>query len=424
MVSQGRSESSEDPPYRVPAREESNPAANSNSITLGLVPAPEMPEKVACELANELPELLKSRIDEQVSWHVEVVTDPLTGASSDAPQILDETEKIMRDREWELAICITDLPIHRAKQVVVADASSERGVGRTSFPPLGVSWLQSRLREATLQLVNEMYAEEQNSGGNVGAEAGERDTSEGDGASTTARVRGEGPRQLLGNRLTERLSPIKRITPDESDSEVDVRFVAPRISGRIRLLAGMVLANRPWSIFPAFKSVIALAFATGAYGLIFPTLWLLSDSFGSPRFVALMIMAIAAMVFWIIVSHSLWEKPSDEGSRYLASLYNAATALTLSVAVVLYYIVLFVLFLVAVLVFVPAGLLQSQLGHSVSLINYMALAWLACSVATIAGALGAGLESDETVRNATYGYRQRKRAEKRQEDTPQGETHG
>lgn len=88
------------------------------------------------------------------------------------------------------------------------------------------------------------------------------------------------------------------------------------------------------------------------------------------------------------------------------------------------YIVLFVLFLVAVLVFVPSGLLQSQLGHSVSLINYMSLAWLACSVATIAGALGAGLESDETVRNATYGYRQRKRAEKRQEDTRQGEPHG
>lgn len=338
MAGKERAESSEDAPYRVPAQESSNPAANPNSITLGLVPAPEMPEKVAYELADELPELLKRRIDDQLFWNIEIVTDPLIGAGSDAPQILEETEKILRHREWELAICITDLPIHRGKQVVVADASSERGVGRISFPPLGVSWLQSRLREATLQIVNEMYVQEPKSDRDDRAEAEERDTAEGDSSSATARVRGEGPRQLLGNRLTERLSPIKRITPDKSDSEVDVRFVAPRVSGRIRLLAGMVLANRPWSIFPAFKSVIALAFATGAYGLIFPTLWLLSDSFGSPRFVALMVMAIAAMVFWIIISHSLWEKPSDEGSRYLASLYNAATALTLSVAVVLYYI--------------------------------------------------------------------------------------
>lgn len=50
------------------------------SMTLGLIPAPDIPEKIANEIAEELPELLARRVDATVSWEVPVLVDPLTGS--------------------------------------------------------------------------------------------------------------------------------------------------------------------------------------------------------------------------------------------------------------------------------------------------------------------------------------------------------
>ena len=45
-----------------------------------------------------------------------------------------------------------------------------------------------------------------------------------------------------------------------------------------------------------------------------------------------------------------------------------------------------------------------QLGHSAGAADQVRLAWLATSIATLGGALGATLESRETVREAAYTY--------------------
>ena len=49
-------------------------------VKVGLVAAPDIPEKSARELDSELPHLLGRQVDERVSWKVSVVVDPLTGA--------------------------------------------------------------------------------------------------------------------------------------------------------------------------------------------------------------------------------------------------------------------------------------------------------------------------------------------------------
>ena len=52
----------------------------------------------------------------------------------------------------------------------------------------------------------------------------------------------------------------------------------------------------------------------------------------------------------------------------------------------------------------PSSLLQAGLTHEVHLSDYVELAWLTSSLATVGGALGAGLETDEAVRDAAYTY--------------------
>ena len=58
---------------------------------------------------------------------------------------------------------------------------------------------------------------------------------------------------------------------------------------------------------------------------------------------------------------------------------------------------------------VPGSYLQSTLKHSVGPGTYATIAWLVVSLATLVGALGSTLEDEETVREAVYGYRQRRR---------------
>ena len=324
----------------------------------------------------------------------------------DAARVIDAGSERMVEEGWNIAICLTDLPIRTDGRPVVATVSTACNVAVLSLPPLGVTLLRQRVREATLQLVNELYEGSPELGRD-----GEYPEDDEKGDSGEVRRPGFRAHQLVYRRLTELISPIRRITPtNEEDDEVDVCFVSPTVRGHVRFLAGIVLANRPWRLFTTMKGTLAAAFATAAYALVMPIIWQMADSLSWVRLLALMVLAVVAMVVWIIVAHHLWERPAaQEEAREQAALYNASTALTLGVAVLFSYAVLFVLVLLAAGIFLESGFLQSNLGHPVGVSDYVRLAWMATSLATVAGALGSGLEDEETVREATYGYRQQRR---------------
>jgi hypothetical protein len=56
-----------------------------------------------------------------------------------------------------------------------------------------------------------------------------------------------------------------------------------------------------------------------------------------------------------------------------------------------------------------AELFARTVGHSAGVVDYLKLAWLLASIATVGGALGSGLEDDRAIKAAAYGVRQRQR---------------
>ncbi|HYH11699.1 MAG TPA: hypothetical protein VD789_05015, partial [Thermomicrobiales bacterium] len=62
-------------------------AAGRDVVTVGLVPSPGHAEAIVADIADELPELLREHIDDEVSWQIKVVPDPLTGSNVETPQL-------------------------------------------------------------------------------------------------------------------------------------------------------------------------------------------------------------------------------------------------------------------------------------------------------------------------------------------------
>lgn len=49
-------------------------------------------------------------------------------------------------------------------------------------------------------------------------------------------------------------------------------------------------------------------------------------------------------------------------------------------------------------------MLGAELGHQANFVDYLQLTIVVSMLATVGGALGAALESDDAVREAAYGY--------------------
>ena len=197
---------------------------------------------------------------------------------------------------------------------------------------------------------------------------------------------------------------------------MDVRLLAPGTRGRIRLLTGMVRDNRPWRLIPNLTSVLGAALAAAAFGLFFSTVWTLADAQPPWRLGLVTVLALTVLVGWLVTHNDLWEKPLG-GSRGKFVLYNAAAVLTVTLGSLFAYAMLFSIMFLGAGVVIPVDYLQSTLGHPVGVGDYAALAWLSSSMGTVAGALGSGLESAESVRNATFSGREQQRRAREEHET-------
>jgi hypothetical protein len=190
------------------------------------------------------------------------------------------------------------------------------------------------------------------------------------------------------------------------DEPVDVSI--NRVLGRLRLLAGLVRENRPWRLATGMLGALAAAVSAAAFGILSQTPWQLAMSLSAWRLALVTLGSVATMVAFLVLAHDLWER-GDEVVRSHIRLYNAATLVTLSLGVLMLYLVGMALILPVCLVVLDPGVVRANAGRRPDFGDYLAIAWFITSLATVGGALGSALESDEAVRKAAYGERQRAR---------------
>lgn len=343
-------------------------------IVVGLVASP----GPATELAKALHPGLAGRISALLpgaAWDVRFVSDRLVEPPADLSRLVAAARRRMLDEDWQLTVCLTDLPLQTARRPVVAHVSMTHGVAVLSLPALGPVAVTRRATEAIVRLV-----------------AGLLGDNEPDGDEDRRRRR-----TAIGRRLRE-------LVDREDDDARGFGFVTGVVTGNLRLLLGMLRANRPWRLAMRLSRALVAALAAGVFALVTSDIWRLADNVGAVRLALLAIGSIVAVVATIVIGAGLWERAPERRSREQVILFNVVTLATVVIGVLALYLSLLVLTVIGALLLVPRESFGAAVGHRVGLAGVLGLAWLATSVATVGGALGAGLETDEAVREAAYSY--------------------
>jgi len=118
--------------------------AERGVVTVGLVATPpDHPARVAERLTRELPGLLAARVDRDVRWEVRSgwgAVTPRRDGGADA--LVDDVARRREECGWDLAVCLTDLPLHADPVPLVAQSSARRRVALVSLPALGLRQLR------------------------------------------------------------------------------------------------------------------------------------------------------------------------------------------------------------------------------------------------------------------------------------------
>ncbi|MGV9531031.1 hypothetical protein ACWDU0_05360 [Streptomyces cellulosae] len=353
--------------------------------TVALLADPDAPTEIAHRVAQKLPERLSERAGDGREFDVHVVSEPFTAGAEDPASLRRRVLERGREEDWDVVVALTDLPLHAHGRKLAVDLDHEHGMAVLSLPSLGGLGFQRRARRAVEDAVLNL---------------------------TQAHAAGAGgtPRREPLLTFVGRLAPIHRSRTDDEEA-VDLRYVVTGPRGYLRLLLGMVRANRPWRLVPGLSKVLATALATGAIATVNATVWSLAGTLSTVRLVIATVGSIVLMVGWLIVDAGLWQRTTDASpeARQRDALYNASTVVTLGLGVLVCYVGLVAVNLLWALFILNDRVYASVTRTPLDGGQYWTLAWFVASVATVGGALGSSLESDEAIRTAAYSKREQER---------------
>ncbi len=363
----------------------------TDEVVVGLIADPGLASDLVALVATELPAALDAAVSGH-RWRVETARGPVGLDSEGLLPILRHGGALRARHGWDVVVLVTDLPRRTGTQPLVSDYGSDDGVGLVSLPALGAFSLRRRLRRAVVDLVAHGLL----AGGGVEPVAGPR-------------------------RRPHPLSPpVARVASVEEG--IDAHLALQGTRGTARLLGGLVRANRPWRLVPSLSPALTAASAGAAFGVFYSNIWELAAALSPLRLGLIAVLAVVAMVVWLVVDNGLWERPAAREHREEATLFNAATAATIGLGVACMALLLIGLTTAAAAVVIPQHLLPGAVSGPAAVTAYLRLGVLAGAMGIVAGALGSGLTSPDAVRQAAYSTREQQRRALIDDDEPNSQT--
>ncbi|MCX4994635.1 hypothetical protein OG739_18035 [Streptomyces longwoodensis] len=372
--------------------------SSHNVTVVALLADPDAPTEAARRMARVLPDRLAERTGGRRRFEVEVVSEPFSGGTEDLATVARRTVDRGQDEKWDVVVALTDLPLHSHGRKLVMEVSHEHRAALLSLPSLGGLRLQRKAQRAVEEAVLSL----------VGAQGDEA---------------GKAPHRRSPGRFTGRHAPVHP-APVGEEEPADLRYVLSGPRGYLRMLGGMVRANRPWRLVPGLSKALAAALATGAIATVNSTLWSLAAALDTTRLVIATVGSIALMIGWLIIDAHLWHRGAGDSpeARKRTALYNTSTVLTVGIGVFVCYVGLLAVNLVWALFILNGQVFASLTRTPLHASEYWTLAWFVASVATVGGALGSGLESDEAIRAAAYSKREQERRRMVEDDADRSAT--
>ncbi len=345
---------------------------------VGVMADPGLSQKMAQAMADELQDDLSAEEPSGGEWTVHLSKEKLPlNYEGDIP-LLSHAAELRRRHGWGYVVYLTDLPRYHEDKPMVCELSAANSAALVSVTAMGAFRMKAKTRDLLVALIRSAQ-------------------------QTPADVRLDEVARSLGIRAVRQLASGPGRDP--------VFLVLPGALGQVRLLSGMVRSNNPGRMLPALATAITAGVATGGFGIYYGSIWTLADALHPVRLVLISAVVVAALTFWLIFRNGLWNMQRARNPWH-NGLDNATTIIMVGSSVIMMYMLIAGILLGIGATVIDAEYLESELGSSVGLLDYVRLSWLSASLGTLAGALGSNFDDNEKIRAATYSKRQHERRER------------